>query len=58
MTISWAGLIGNWVRWIPSLLTGSLPFARPSWGTTQRLWGGRQGLDDGVVVRAERDLVV
>ena len=31
-TISSAGLIGNWVRWIPNLLTGSLPCARPLLG--------------------------
>ena len=30
MTISWAGLIGNWGRWIPRVLIGSVPFARPS----------------------------
>ena len=52
MTISWTGSIGNWLRWIPNPLTGSLPCARPSSVRSQRLWGGRQGLGDGLVVAA------
>jgi hypothetical protein len=52
MTISWAGLIGNWGRWIPNLLTGSCPSRGHHWPATQRLWGGRQGLGDGLVVAA------
>ena len=41
MTISSAGLIGNWGRWIPSPLTGSLPFGRPSLArcATSMGWG-------------------
>ena len=39
MTISRAGLIGNWGRCIPNPLTGSLPFGSHHWAATQRLWG-------------------
>ena len=41
MTISWAGLIGNWVRWIPNLWIDCLPSRGHHRAVAQRLWGGR-----------------